>query len=721
MGFFSRALARFRSAVEKGVEALKLAPMYGMGLFFSGTKASMAKLMAEAVGWVFSCISRISETIISERMRLYRKTGDGPEDWTEITEHPFLDLIQRPNKWMPGSELIQTWSQHEDLTGNAYWVLEGVQDEFDEPTAIYPLNPAYMTVVVGSVPGEPDQVIRYDYQAGAIKRAFQPFEILHFRRVNPNDPFRGLGPTEGSMDAVDTDNWMREWNRRFFQNSAIPGVVLETEENSVEMLRLLRESFEDRHAGVERAHKTVALPKGVKLAQMGYGQKDMDFVESRSKNRDEILAAFGVPPVVLGMGMGESVNRATAEVQEYVYAKYTIKPKLMRFECYINEFFLMRYGDDLAIAFDDCVPKNVAQNITLHTAALGGAAYMTINEVRASEGLEPIEGGDVVPAPKVPAVPGQMMLTAKARIAPDVRLRLASFAKIRKQAIKTVATVSDAITKVVTDAVLASRKKSVADLATIDWAENWKAFADRTIKGEGKMKTTMEEYAEGMAKRAETALKKAFKSKKKAADGAKLLDRKKEVQLIIDVMDPLYIEILKNEGISAAKLVDAAFDENEESMRKALTKSVNLMASKYTDATIDALETAIAEGLEKGEGMDALAERISQVGEWSKTTRAEAVARTEAFRTANFATKEAWKQSGVVKTIKWYTAEDERVCEFCGVMDGKVVSVEADFLEKGETLTGSDGGTFDADYAAVEGGSLHVNCRCSIAPEKIEI
>ena len=48
------------------------------------------------------------------------------------------------------------------------------------------------------------------------------------------------------------------------------------------------------------------------------------------------------------------------------------------------------------------------------------------------------------------------------------------------------------------------------------------------------------------------------------------------------------------------------------------------------------------------------------------------VAKTESFRTANDALKTAWKQSGVVKTVRWYTSELANVCGFCQAMDGKV-------------------------------------------------
>lgn len=44
--------------------------------------------------------------------------------------------------------------------------------------------------------------------------------------------------------------------------------------------------------------------------------------------------------------------------------------------------------------------------------------------------------------------------------------------------------------------------------------------------------------------------------------------------------------------------------------------------------------------------------------------RAALIAKTESFRAANGANKEAWKASGVVQTIRWYSAEDSKVCQF---------------------------------------------------------
>ena len=50
---------------------------------------------------------------------------------------------------------------------------------------------------------------------------------------------------------------------------------------------------------------------------------------------------------------------------------------------------------------------------------------------------------------------------------------------------------------------------------------------------------------------------------------------------------------------------------------------------------------------------------------------AERVAKTESFRTSNAALKQTWKESGVVKTIRWYTLQQATLCPFCAQADGR--------------------------------------------------
>jgi hypothetical protein len=64
------------------------------------------------------------------------------------------------------------------------------------------------------------------------------------------------------------------------------------------------------------------------------------------------------------------------------------------------------------------------------------------------------------------------------------------------------------------------------------------------------------------------------------------------------------------------------------------------------------------------------------------------------------------------------------VCPYCGDFDGKVVGVDENFADKGDTISGTDADgnevEMSVDYANIEAGSLHPNCRCYVRPDEIE-
>jgi hypothetical protein len=99
---------------------------------------------------------------------------------------------------------------------------------------------------------------------------------------------------------------------------------------------------------------------------------------------------------------------------------------------------------------------------------------------------------------------------------------------------------------------------------------------------------------------------------------------------------------------------------------------------------------------------------------------AERIAKTESFRTSNAALKQAWKESGVVKSIRWYTSEKATVCSYCQAMDGKVIDIDSNYFNQGDTLSVGDQ-SMTMDYSDVGGPPLHPQCMCFVRPEDISI
>ena len=175
------------------------------------------------------------------------------------------------------------------------------------------------------------------------------------------------------------------------------------------------------------------------------------------------------------------------------------------------------------------------------------------------------------------------------------------------------------------------------------------------------------------------------------------------------------------EGKEAAALlgVDQAIEILTDDARKQIEQAVELMAESYNQSARDKLKKTLAKQLAEGATFPEIKEAVQGIYAFQNETAAARVARTETFRVGNLATKQAWKQSGGVKTIKWYTAADERVCPWCAPMHGKVVGIEENFFEKGDSHTGEDGKVLDIDYADVGAPPLHTNCRCYSRPEDI--
>lgn len=149
------------------------------------------------------------------------------------------------------------------------------------------------------------------------------------------------------------------------------------------------------------------------------------------------------------------------------------------------------------------------------------------------------------------------------------------------------------------------------------------------------------------------------------------------------------------------------------------TRATTGLATTRTEAVADLLGT----GLQDGETVDQLAQRVQdwarpQGDERAQTWRAVRVARTEAAYAASTAEQDAWRATGLVKGKKWLLAPDP--CEFCEAASkrfGKTgVDLDQPFYAQGTTITGADGGTYKADYEAIDGPPLHPNCRCAVQP-----
>ncbi|MFA5377936.1 MAG: phage minor head protein [Dehalococcoidia bacterium] len=144
----------------------------------------------------------------------------------------------------------------------------------------------------------------------------------------------------------------------------------------------------------------------------------------------------------------------------------------------------------------------------------------------------------------------------------------------------------------------------------------------------------------------------------------------------------------------------------------ALEREMFRFAEGIDQTTADALRDELMDGMENGETISQLANRISDISdEWVEGWRSEMITRTETARAFTEGHIEAWKSTGVVRRKVWVAAGD--ACPFCREMDGTVVDLEDSFFDQGDeqTVDWKDQEiSMSQDYSDVNGPPLHPNC-----------
>lgn len=653
---------------------------------------SKASLVANNKNWVYVCVDKIALTIggINFRLRKYNKEGDDEI----VNDHAVLKVFRKPNAVTLKSEMIYTTVAHEELTGNGYWLL----DKFPNPTSMQWLLPQQVTAAFNDAKTE---IIGFNIQTSRGNTYVEKDRMIHFKYPNANSPILGAGTLEHIPEWVDVDNAATEFNRLFFkQGGSISGVV-KTEMTTKEGLELARIGWEMRHEGMANAHKTAFLGKDMDYTQTGTSPRDMEFSEMDNRYRDKILSAFGVPKSVLGI-TEIGTSRADAEAKNFAFLAFTIKPKADMLLEYLNEYFLPKFTGTEGYYFDyeNFIPDNDDLTLRKNQVGLAGQSYLTINEVRASQGLPPITNGD--------NVYGSFAVVPIGKPVPDEETKKVT-APVQKKFIPS--RIKELEKK-------EEKKDAIADkiveaLKNIDFAEvAHKQFITRVTPFENKFISQMKSFDTQLEDIVIDNLKegKAFAK----AGASNLFNVGEATDLLVGITIPILLDLMKVEGDAQLERLNTTepFNPNNETIQDKIRRSLRLAGESYTGTTLQLLNSAVGEGVGAGESIAKLTERVRDVFALTDTYRAERIARTVVFQTANTSAREAYRQSGVVKEVRWHTADYELTCEFCEPMNGKTVGIEDTFFDEGDTVRGRDGGSLKLDFDTVEDPPLHANCRC---------
>lgn len=330
----------------------------------------------DAIDWVMDCVDLIAETASNADYHFER--GDqklagtgrfGPLTTDGSAPPDLVKLLDRPNPFMDYTELIELAIIDFLLAGEFMWY-KFQPDDLGRPQALYRLAPPLVQIELDNrgVPG------KYIYTIpGGQPVEFAPRDIVHVKRPNPHDPWRGLGVIAGGPRVFDMDLAVTEQAARYYEQGTRLSGVLESDRtvppSTTEKLRAVFRSY---FGGPDNAGLVPVLDRGMTYNSISATAEDAQFVAITEMSKDRIARMFRVPLPLLGQAAsGSGAGQAAKEAQR-TFDNKTMRPFLNRLQSQISRTLTQAWGVDFIIDYEYQMPIEDKYNLAQAAAAVPG-------------------------------------------------------------------------------------------------------------------------------------------------------------------------------------------------------------------------------------------------------------------------------------------------------------------------------------------------------------
>ena len=342
---------------------------------------------------VWAAVQLVAGAVGSLPLHVYRTQPDGTR--IETPKHPVARLLDTPNAWMDGGELIETAMGHLLLWGNAF--LYKIKDADGKVNELWPINPQRVKVAKDGK-GVPYYVLDGD------KGPYTGREFIHIRGLS-FDGLVGLSPIQMARQGLGTYAAVEKYAGKFWANNATPGGVLTHPQRlSPEAAERLRAQWHASHGGTGNASRVAILEEGMKFEPMSLPLEDAQMVQQMELSTLNVARLFQIPAHMLQTNAnGSSLTYTTTAMEYEHFVRFTLRRWLARWEkSLMRDPDLLStngLGSQFSVKFDTTdLTRGDTKTIADINLALFKEGIVTRDEVRADLNRGPIENVADVPA-----------------------------------------------------------------------------------------------------------------------------------------------------------------------------------------------------------------------------------------------------------------------------------------------------------------------------------
>jgi len=344
----------------------------------------------------------------------FKRRADGGRD--KVPDHRVYRLVhQSPNPEQSAAHFWWFIQASAAAWGRGYAEIE--RDSGGQAVGLWPIHPSR----VRTYRDEATREIRHEiHNDDGTMVDLADDRILHHYKFSRNG-LTGCSPISVGAASIGGVLAADEHASSFFGNNAAPvGVLSHPEKLSEEAQGRLRRSWQAIYGGPRNAGKVAVIEEAIKYFPVGIAPEDAQLLETRRFSVAEVARWFNIPPHKL-----KDLERATfsnIEHQAIEYVVDSVLPWLVCLEAECNrKLFNEAEQADHFVKFQLGGLLRGDQKSRYESYAVGlNNGFLSPNDARQLEDMNPIEGGDTYvrpmnlspvdgeakePAPPAPALP----------------------------------------------------------------------------------------------------------------------------------------------------------------------------------------------------------------------------------------------------------------------------------------------------------------------------
>jgi HK97 family phage portal protein len=337
---------------------------------------------------VYRCVSLISGTLGALPADIVRKRTDirEPVDRTPA----WVDVPNPESTWF---EFARRVFESLAMDGNAF-VLITARDFAGQARELWTLNPRAVQIRRR----ETSRRMYFLVNGSTEYTRFGPDnllgDVLHVK-LNDAGGMRGLSPLDLARQGLGLGLVSEKFGAKFFgsgqQMSGVIQLPVSDRPKTKENIDLIRENWEAKHAGSDKAHRPGVLTGGATWQSISVTPENAQFLETRKFQVEDIARWYGVPAHMVGLEEKNTSWGTGIEAQSLGFVRFTLLPWIELFEQAMSQ--LLVRGQELKLNQRGLLradSKTEAEVLVL----LSNNGIVNRNEVRALYDKPPVPGGD---------------------------------------------------------------------------------------------------------------------------------------------------------------------------------------------------------------------------------------------------------------------------------------------------------------------------------------